>query len=182
MQCHIWNCHIYCYSWQLLLLRNQEKWVLLIFSLGILLKRRINFCTFVIFEKMYFQVKCCVICVLERLTAVDWIKSAFLYLTLFRLAFVWFVATLQYYLGKVVHLSSGCCFNKATFIRYFPICPDNIWDNIEHFILFHLKYFIVNLLQIVLKHVFYGQRSFAVNTYCQWQINDLLITYELRVT
>ena len=135
MQCHIWNCHIYCYSWQLLLLRNQEKWVLLIFSLGKLLKRRINFCTFVIFEKMYFQVKCCVICVLERLTAVDWIKSAFLYLTLFRLAFVWFVATLQYYLGKVVHLSSGCCFNKATFIRYFPICLDNIGNNIEHFTL-----------------------------------------------
>ena len=55
MQCHIWNCHIYCYSWQLLLLRNQEKWVLLIFSLGILLKRRINFCTFVIFEKNIFS-------------------------------------------------------------------------------------------------------------------------------
>ena len=134
MQCHIGNCHIYCYSWQQkLLLRNQEKWVLLIFSLGILFKRIVNLCTFVIFEKMDFQVKCCVICVLERLTAVDWIKSAFLYLTLFRLAFVWFVATLQYYLGKVVHLSSGCCFNKATFIRYFPICPDNIRDNIEHF-------------------------------------------------
>ena len=139
IQWHIWNCHIYCcYSWQLLLLRNQEKWVLLIFSLGILFKRRKNFCTFVIFEKMDFQVKCCVICVLERLTAVDWIKSAFLYLTLFRLAFVWFVATLQYCLGKVVHLSSGCCFNKATFIRYFSICPDNIRDKIEHFILFYL--------------------------------------------